>query len=344
MSLGGDHTAEQNATAARYSGGSHGLCVQYSTPRKVGAGAMSYQDLAAPMPNEAKQHTDKKGYDATGYGYQYVANRLNEVLGIDGWRTEHEVIALDEVPTGREGRVRYHCTILLRLQIGSYDDSGQWFTKAQRECYGGQEANLRADALKGAWTNAFKKTAALVGPGRAAYEGSIDEDMQGDRGHAQPPPQRGRQQDSGQSRGRQQPNEQQSSTQDQAPAQKVAVRKRVGDLIAQRFGDDTKPIGRYIREQFGKPIKDMDDKELLKLESYLLVPEGTFDQLASDQTRDRVKELLEQTFGEDKDATSATLTAVTGRKAPWSKRTEKELLKVEHQILVGNDDEEDFPA
>ena len=50
-----------------------------------------YQLLAAPFPEEAIERTDGKltgkSYSTTGIKYQYVANRLNEVLGVGGWRT-----------------------------------------------------------------------------------------------------------------------------------------------------------------------------------------------------------------------------------------------------------------
>ena len=50
-----------------------------------------YAALSAPFPEEAIERTDGKltgkSYSTTGIKYQYVANRLNEVLGVGGWRT-----------------------------------------------------------------------------------------------------------------------------------------------------------------------------------------------------------------------------------------------------------------
>src|SRR5690606_20554759 len=50
-------------------------------------------------------------------------------------------------------------------------------TLAEAECYGGHDSTEEVNALKGAYTNAFKKTAALLGVGRRAYEGTLDEDF-----------------------------------------------------------------------------------------------------------------------------------------------------------------------
>lgn len=136
-----------------------------------------YSRLAAPMPAEAVQHADTKaikGYDSDGYGYQFVANRLNEVLGIGRWRTSHDVVGVDEGQT-TSGKTLYAVTICMRIQFGTWD-SGQWLPDAEFECYGGHESKRRDDAFKGAYTNAFKKTAALAGIGRAAYEGTMDDD------------------------------------------------------------------------------------------------------------------------------------------------------------------------
>jgi hypothetical protein len=49
-----------------------------------------YQQLAAPFPEHCIQRTEGRltgrGYDTSGIGYQHIANRLNEVLGVGGWQ------------------------------------------------------------------------------------------------------------------------------------------------------------------------------------------------------------------------------------------------------------------
>ena len=123
------------------------------------------------------ERTDKnitrKGYDTTGYGYQFVVNRLNEVLPKFGlhWTTQDEIKLLKEYPSV-SGKLQYEYAG--RLSLLFLDDTRQ--VVDARHCYGGHQSSTHADAMKGAFTNAFKKTAALFGVGADAYEGTIDED------------------------------------------------------------------------------------------------------------------------------------------------------------------------
>src|SRR5512135_3476571 len=65
-----------------------------------------YAALAAPFPEHCIQRTEGRitgrGYDTSGIGYQFIANRLNEVLGVGGWRA-HRVVTVKEV-TRSNGR------------------------------------------------------------------------------------------------------------------------------------------------------------------------------------------------------------------------------------------------
>jgi hypothetical protein len=49
-----------------------------------------YKSLAAPFLEDAIERTDGRvtgrGYSTTGIKYQYIVNRLNEVLGLGGFR------------------------------------------------------------------------------------------------------------------------------------------------------------------------------------------------------------------------------------------------------------------
>lgn len=131
-----------------------------------------YEKLSAPMPEEAVERSKGaetgKGYNTTGYGYQYCVNRFNDVLGLLGWSfTYEEVDRLDG--TDKSGRPRISVTIDCTIEIAE---------GIKKTCSGGHISNNYADARKGAITNAFKKTAALFGVGKAAYEGTIDDDNQ----------------------------------------------------------------------------------------------------------------------------------------------------------------------
>ena len=59
-----------------------------------------YAALAKPFDEHCIQRTEGRltgrGYDTSGIGYQFIANRLNEVLGVGGWRA-HRVVTVKEV-------------------------------------------------------------------------------------------------------------------------------------------------------------------------------------------------------------------------------------------------------
>ena len=126
--------------------------------------------LSKPLPKEAIQKTQgaltKKGYDTTGYGYQYLVNQFNRTLGIGHWNWKFEIIK-EEKGTFRSGNSFWEITGKATIQVEGI---------VQHTEYGGHRAGNYADALKGASTNAFKKTSAFSGVGRQAFEGSIDDD------------------------------------------------------------------------------------------------------------------------------------------------------------------------
>ncbi len=137
-----------------------------------------FRRLSAPFPDEAIERTKgdvtRKGYDTTGFRYQFVVDRLNEVLGLDGWRTETSF----EVSESRSSKDRaiYEAVCDMRLVIGACGENGVFAPVAIREGTGGHAALSKADARKGAYTNALKKTAAMFGCGGEAYRGTIDGD------------------------------------------------------------------------------------------------------------------------------------------------------------------------
>lgn len=132
-----------------------------------------YQKLLAAvekLPENAVERADKKitrkGYDTTGYQYQFLVNVMNEVLGIDGWTFTYTIVKELSGTWGQNPRPFHEITTNVKVSIGN----------TTRECAGGHKADSHADALKGAITNGFKKAVALFGVGKKAYEGTIDED------------------------------------------------------------------------------------------------------------------------------------------------------------------------
>lgn len=142
-----------------------------------------YEKLSADLPSVGIQQVSKevsrKGYDSTGYGYQFHVNRMNEVL-FGHWRAIHTVIKEEEGITAR-GKTIYRKIVHMTLQIGNWVtlESGEnrFQVLMEVEGYGGHESLEEASAYKGAYTNAFKKTTAMLGVGKRAFEGLLDEDL-----------------------------------------------------------------------------------------------------------------------------------------------------------------------
>jgi len=136
-----------------------------------------YNELSKPFPENAIEKTKtsetRKGYDTTGIKYQYIVNRLNEVLGIGGFRVEREFSLTEK--TAHSGKPMYECTCDILMQLGSWNE-GKFQPMAEAVSTGGHTSGNIADAKKGAFTNAFKKAAAFFGCGWQAYAGIIDDD------------------------------------------------------------------------------------------------------------------------------------------------------------------------
>jgi hypothetical protein len=149
-----------------------------------------YAALAAPFPENAIQRTEGhvtgRGYDTTGIGYQFVCNRLNEVLGVGGWRA-HRTVTVKSLTTSK-GREAFEAICDLTLELGSWEN-GDFLVFAESLSDGGHMSMSEADARKGAYTNALKKAAAMFGCGRQAYEGTLDEDNLPQDLPAEPAPQ-----------------------------------------------------------------------------------------------------------------------------------------------------------
>lgn len=136
-----------------------------------------YRALSAPFPDEAIERTyaaqTRKGYDTTGIKYQYCVNRLNEVLGVGGFRTERAFRTRES--QSRSGQTMYDVVCDVRVWLGVWDN-GSFVPFAEAQGTGGHKSGSEADAEKGAYTNGFKKCVAMYGVGRQAYEGTLDDD------------------------------------------------------------------------------------------------------------------------------------------------------------------------
>ncbi|AFK94251.1 hypothetical protein V518_0749 [Thermoanaerobacterium aotearoense SCUT27] len=133
-----------------------------------------YPKLSAQLGKEAVQTTSeeetKKGYPTAGYGYQFVVNRLNEVLGPSHWRQIPEIIS--EMPKGDK---LTEVTMKIIVQIGNWIN-GEFIPIAEQIAFGGHASRTKPDAYKGAHTNTLKKALGMFGVGKEAYEGTLDDD------------------------------------------------------------------------------------------------------------------------------------------------------------------------
>jgi len=136
-----------------------------------------YQQLAAAFPDNTIERTrgsqTHKGYDTTGIKYQYVVNRLNEVLGVGCFTIDRNFRTIEGQT--KRGQSFYETTCDIIMRLGEWQD-GKFIACAEACGTGGHKAFTIADAEKGSFTNGFKKTAAMFGVGWQAYAGSIDDD------------------------------------------------------------------------------------------------------------------------------------------------------------------------
>jgi hypothetical protein len=215
-----------------------------------------YKQLSQPFPEEAIERTDGrqtgKGYSTTGIKAQFIINRLNEALGIGGWRT-HRKVAVKELTTN-SGRKAYEAVCDLVLELGEWID-GTFVPFAEALADGGHVSTSEADARKGSFSNALKMAAAAFGAGRQAYEGTIDDDnLPADE---QPEPQH--QQQVRQVQGQvttQRPNISMAPRPPSTPRSRLTS-KQLAALIAisRKLGMDLSQFRQEVRSRFGTQIE-----------------------------------------------------------------------------------------
>lgn len=136
-----------------------------------------YQLLSAPFPEEAiervKGAVSGRPYDSASVRTQFLINRLNEVLGVGGYRI-HRNITVRQITTPK-GRTMYEAVADMTIEIGEWVD-GKFVVVGESVGTGGHLSASQLDAEKGAHTNAVKRTLAGFGLGKATWEGRLDED------------------------------------------------------------------------------------------------------------------------------------------------------------------------
>lgn len=157
----------------------------------------AYREFKKPISEEGLQQSmgaeTQKGYDTLGYGYAWITERLNDVIGFC-WRAviQNDKATITKTHSGKE---MWEVQMDVWLQLGNvreleFDDidpekktcvrkyEPDFQILAQHVGFGWHKAFSIADARKGAYTNGLKKAAALFGIGNEAYKKSIDEENQ----------------------------------------------------------------------------------------------------------------------------------------------------------------------
>lgn len=152
---------------------------------KVGDLPKIYQEFRKPIDEAGLQESSgaetHKGYDTLGYGYAWITERLNDVVGPQCWRSVIQNETSDLVKIGtRDG---YEINNEVLIQLGNWRETDKEGAKvrdfqvlAESFGFGGHRAFGKADARKGSFTNGLKKAAAIMGIGNDAYKKSIDEE------------------------------------------------------------------------------------------------------------------------------------------------------------------------
>ncbi len=209
-----------------------------------------YLALSARFPEEAIERTNGnvtgRGYSTTGIKYQYIINRMNEVLGLGGYRTEQSVSVRPS--TTQKGRAVFEATCEIRLQLGEWID-GSFVAFAEAHGTGGHTSTIEADARKGAFTNGLKKAAAMLGCGKQAYEGTIDDDNQpSDDWEPSSPPERSS------------PSSRPSPVEDTANDRNRLTSKQIAALwaLARKLDVDKVAFRNRVKERFGCTVEFLD--------------------------------------------------------------------------------------
>lgn len=129
-----------------------------------------YKEFTKDLPKEALRiEVTDKGDNLYIYGYQFIINRLNEIVGLDHWH--YEIL---KEPDKEKRDTMWWVSMHLRLHIGNWLN-GQFSSLTYREAFGSGIHESLGNAQKGAMTNALKKAASMFGIGKKVFEGLVEE-------------------------------------------------------------------------------------------------------------------------------------------------------------------------
>lgn len=139
--------------------------------------SLMYQDIEADGIQRSDANKTGKGYNTTGYGYQWIVDDLNQKFGF-GWSLKWKILHVRE---GKFSNGRDFFEVTVETELYLTPEEGRTFMRSNA---GGNISGMYSDALKGAIGNGLKKTAAMFGIGSNAFRGEIDEENREDSGPA----------------------------------------------------------------------------------------------------------------------------------------------------------------
>ena len=122
-----------------------------------------YRELLKPFPAEAYSVDSSRGFNLTSIKAQYVVERLNEVMGVDGWEL---VGNFEKEGTG----VLFIGKLVLNDGFSGHSQLAVGYSDTKKNI---------GDAYKGAMTDALSKAASKFGLGNEVFKGNVAPPVKG---------------------------------------------------------------------------------------------------------------------------------------------------------------------
>ena len=122
-----------------------------------------YKELSKDFPAEAMTKDSSRGFALTSIKAQYVRERLNEVMGVNGWSSNTDVVNIDD-----DGNVAVKYALTLHFDQKSITRSA--FGGAAKK----EKGQTHGDVFKSAETDAMSKAASNFGIGNSVFKGLVD--------------------------------------------------------------------------------------------------------------------------------------------------------------------------
>jgi len=262
------------------------------------------KEFRKPFPKDAEQFSDGnktgKQYDTAGYGYAWISERLNDVVGFCWRMVEGE--AQSQTTSTKAGNQMYNISLDVVLQLGNWinkeiedvetvivpnpDSPVPSSTTVVKKTYrierifqvlaetpignGWHKALALTDAKKGAKTNGFKKAAGFWGLGNDAYKKIIDPENEPAKNTRSANPTR--------------------SAAAPTPVKSGADLKKLYDLLAKK-GVNTEEEGlAYMKEHHNfdaKSLRNLSDKQIKMCLALLLQSNQNQNAVQSEESQEK---------------------------------------------------------